>query len=64
MIFYLTSYLGIGCFIMFLIQHLTYKSPFEENKVKLEIFDIILGILFWPILIIIFIKAYKNPPKD
>ena len=64
MIFYLTSYLGIGCFLMFLIQHLTYKFPFEENKVDLEIFDIIIGILFWPIIIIFFIKNLRNPPRS
>ena len=64
MIFYLTSYLGIGCFLMFLIQHLTYKFPFEENKVEFEIFDIIVGILLWPLIIIFFIKNLINPPKN
>tara|TARA_R100000908_G_scaffold46366_1_gene22719 strand:- start:72 stop:266 length:195 start_codon:yes stop_codon:yes gene_type:complete len=64
MIFYLTLYLGIGCFLMFLIQHLTYKFPFEENKVEFEIFDIIVGILLWPLIIIFFIKNLKNPPRN
>jgi len=56
MIFYLTLYLGIGCFLMFLIQHLTYKFPFEENKVEFEIFDIIVGILLWPLIIIFLLR--------
>ena len=64
MLFYITIYLGIGWFIMFTMQYINHKFIPEDIRIYFNILETILGIIFWPILIIVFIKAYKNPPKD
>ncbi len=61
---FLTIYFLIGLCIMFLIQYTNDKFVDEENKVYLNFLEVLFGIVIWPFILLLFIRALKYPPRD
>ena len=61
---FLTIYFLIGLCIMFLIQYTNDKFVDEENKVYLNFFEVLFGVVIWPFILLLFIRALKYPPRD
>jgi|MDSV01.1.fsa_nt_gb uncharacterized Tic20 family protein len=61
---FLTVYFLIGLCIMFLIQYTNDKFVDEENKVYLNFFEVLFGVVIWPFILLLFIRALKYPPRD
>tara|TARA_R100000900_G_scaffold55003_1_gene44454 strand:- start:118 stop:267 length:150 start_codon:yes stop_codon:yes gene_type:complete len=49
---------------MFLIQYTNDKFVDEENKVYLNFLEVLFGIVIWPFILLLFIRALKYPPRD
>jgi len=58
--FYLTIYTFIGLGIMFAIQYINDKLTPKEDAVEFNIVSVLLGIFIWPLIVILFIKAFKK----
>ncbi len=56
----LTIYLLIGCIWMFILQYMNDKLVIEEYRIRLGVIEIIIGMVIWPISLIIFIKSIIN----
>jgi len=50
-------YLLIGCTWMFILHRINDKLVIEEYRIELGIFEIIIGMLIWPISLYIFIRS-------
>jgi len=61
---FLTVYFLIGLCIMFTIQYVNDKFIHKNDATYFNFFEALLGILLWPILVLLFIKALKHPPRD
>jgi hypothetical protein len=60
MAFYFTIYTFIGLCIMFVIQYINDKLTPKEDAVNFNIVSVLLGIIIWPLIVILFIKAFKK----
>jgi len=60
MAFYFTIYTFIGLCIMFVIQYINDKLTLKEDAVNFNIVSVLLGIIIWPLIVILFIKAFKK----
>ncbi len=53
-------YLFIGCVWMFTLHRLNDTLVIEEYRIKLDIFEILIGMLIWPISLYVFIRSILN----
>lgn len=60
MAFYFTIYTFIGLGIMFVIQYINDNLTPKEDAVNFNIISVLLGIIIWPLIVILFIKAFKK----
>ena len=54
---FFSIYLLIGCIWMFILHRINDKLVIEEYRIELGIFEIIIGMLIWPLSLFIFIKS-------
>ena len=50
-------YLFIGCVWMFTLHRLNDTLVIEEYRIELGIFEILIGMLIWPLSLFIFIRS-------
>ncbi len=60
MAFYFTIYIFIGLGLMFIIQYINDKLTPKEDAVHFNIISILFGIVIWPLIVILFIRAFKK----
>ena len=60
MAFYFTIYIFIGLGLMFIIQYINDKLTPKEDAVNFNIISILLGIVIWPLIVVVFIRAFKK----
>lgn len=60
MAFYFTIYTFIGLGVMFTIQYINDKLTPEEDAVDFNLISILLGIAMWPLIVVVFIRAFKK----
>jgi hypothetical protein len=60
MAFYFTIYIFIGLGLMFIIQYINDKLTPKEDAVSFNIVSILFGIMIWPLIVVVFIRAFKK----
>jgi hypothetical protein len=60
MVFYFTIYIFIGLGLMFIIQYINDKLTPKEDAVSFNIVSILFGIMIWPLIVVVFIRAFKK----
>ncbi len=53
-----TIYLLIGCGWMFILHRINDKFVMEEDRIQLGVFEILIGMLIWPISFLLFVKSF------